>query len=366
MARMAKHKKLAPEEKTIFRGLTIARAGDLNAKKGRRKQWSDASIAQWVVLHGSKFVGEKLDGDVTHPVWSKEEFRRMLPLGKRLRTCKFVKLDWLEDSIHEKKRLPEAKDSHVEALKREHERERVALMVIKGQEKAEKEVDTNFYRVYRDHTYFPYEVKLKRTVWVAKEGVFQEEKFTLSLYGSYNDEPHLYWFVAKFSKKKGDSQPSFHRPGGSPGVFAREFTHFKYFFQTETASRIGIQRNKLMRTQRGGKPVGRAPAQYIPAEIAVIDTADATTADPTGTAQPVIPPAMVADTHNGHGEDTLSKIAAVAAKISDASSPADQLMTPASSPRADLSITVASFLPQERDEKHGDSATPLVDTPHSS
>jgi hypothetical protein len=98
----------------------------------------------------------------------------------------------------------------------------------------------------------------------------------------------------------------------------------------------------------------------MPAEIPVIaimkgDASSTATADSeTGTA-----PAAHA---NGNDEDTHSRIAAVAAKISDASSEAEHLMTPAPSPRGDLSITVASFS-QNGDGKHDTCGPSFVPAP---
>lgn len=44
------------KEKPIFRGLTIAAAGDL-AEGGRRSsQWTDTNITRWVELREGKFV----------------------------------------------------------------------------------------------------------------------------------------------------------------------------------------------------------------------------------------------------------------------------------------------------------------------
>ncbi|KAK4106743.1 hypothetical protein N658DRAFT_520225 [Parathielavia hyrcaniae] len=375
--------KLTRKETSLFLGLTIARAGDLKAKKGRRQQWSDANVAQWVALRGGKYVGEKLDGggDVTHLVCSRGEFRRRGGFNhghdpatpKLSKTCQIVSPDWLEDSMLKKKRQPEHDFSHVEQLKRERNREQKALMAIKGLEKAEKEVDPNFYHLHRDHTFFQYEVALTRRVWVAKEGVFQEERHLLSLYESNTGKPHLYWFVAKFYKKKGDSPSGFHRPSHAPGVFAREFAHFEYFFQekagipwAERLVKAGTAGKDRFQYQppTGGKPVGWAPAQYIPAEIPVIGTADVATDD---TPDSDTPPPAATDTDGNNGQDTLSKIAAVAAEMSDAPGQTDQLMTPAPSPRADLSIRVTSFMPQKNeDEKQIGPATPSVDTPAAS
>jgi hypothetical protein len=49
-----------------------------------------------------------------------------------------------------------------------------------------------------------------------------------------NASPHLYWFVAKFFKRKGDSQPNYYRPSNSPGLFWREFGLFEHFFEKKT------------------------------------------------------------------------------------------------------------------------------------
>lgn len=60
---------------------------------------------------------------------------------KRPRTCQIVTLDWLEDSMHKRKRLDEEPYSHLRALRRAQERERKRLMVVKGLEKAIKQVN---------------------------------------------------------------------------------------------------------------------------------------------------------------------------------------------------------------------------------
>lgn len=60
---------------------------------------------------------------------------------KRPKTCQIVSLDWLEDSMFKGRRLDEEPYSHSRALRRERERERRRLMVIKGLEKAVKEVN---------------------------------------------------------------------------------------------------------------------------------------------------------------------------------------------------------------------------------
>lgn len=64
----------------------------------------------------------------------------------------------------------------------------------------------------------------------------QTSQLTPPLYQLYesNARPHLYWFVAKFFKRKGDSQPNYYRPSDTPGLFWREFILFKHFFEKKT------------------------------------------------------------------------------------------------------------------------------------
>jgi hypothetical protein len=64
---------------------------------------------------------------------------------KRPKTCQIVTLDWLEDSIFAQKRLPEDRYSHLRELKRKREQERMRLKVIKGLEKAVREVNPSRY-----------------------------------------------------------------------------------------------------------------------------------------------------------------------------------------------------------------------------
>ncbi|KAK3296244.1 uncharacterized protein B0H64DRAFT_461274 [Chaetomium fimeti] len=288
------------KEKPIFRGLTIAAVGNL----GGSAQWTDTNIARWVGLREGRFVrdgagagagasvsmgagkiigvgngegtGAGGDAEVTHVVCTGEEFRRRGRLVKAAlkcpKTCHIVTLDWLEDSMLKGKRLDEELYSHLRALKRERERERKRLMVIKGLEKAVKEVNPNLYHLYRDHTFFQYEVVMTRD---NEEAGIQGERYILSMFESNNDKPRLYWFVAKYYKKKGDTQAKIHRPSHAPGMFAREFALFQSFFRVKTgiawAQRLvkeGTTDKRVFQYQppTGGKPVGWVPIEHVPVE----------------------------------------------------------------------------------------------------
>ncbi|KAK4242411.1 hypothetical protein C8A03DRAFT_29342 [Achaetomium macrosporum] len=281
------------KEKPIFRGLTIAAAGYLGGG-----QWTDTAISRWVGLREGKFVRE-MSEDVTHLVGLEDEFWRMGKMVKaalkRPKTCQVVTLDWLEDSMLKGKRLDEKPYSHLEVLKRERQRERKRMLVVKGLEKAVREANPSFYHIYCDHTFFRYEVVLTKD---DESAGIQGQRYILTLHESNNTQPYLYWFVARFYKEKGDTQAKIYRPSHAPGVFAREFALFESFFHKKTgvpweerlmkagttdksffqyqlpvsvlASEEVDERQQAyfnMNVQTGGKPVGWVPAEYIPGEI---------------------------------------------------------------------------------------------------
>ncbi|KAK4115028.1 hypothetical protein N656DRAFT_694761, partial [Canariomyces notabilis] len=251
----------------IFRGLRIAVAGDLT--RNRSSQWTEANIARWVALREGRFVRagagptQAVNGGgdgVTHLVCDKGEFERrsgrdiVREALKHQKTCHIVSLDWLEDSMLQAKRLPEEPYSFVRTLKQQREKERRRMMVIKGLEQAEKGVNPNFYHVYFDHTFFRYEIVLTRG---DEELGTQGERYILMIHES-NAKPHLYWFVIKYYKKKGDPQPKIHRPSGSPGLFSREFGLFEDFFHKKT----GIP--WVQRLIKAGTTIDKALFQYAP------------------------------------------------------------------------------------------------------
>ncbi|KAK3333539.1 hypothetical protein B0T19DRAFT_440293 [Cercophora scortea] len=241
------------KQKPIFKGLTIALAGELGG------QWTETNIARWVGLREGTFV-QQMDESVTHLVCSAEEFKKNGPKVKaalnRKGKCDVVTLDWLEDSMHKAQRLPEGKFSLIKALKAQRKKERDKVKIAKGLEQAEKSVNPNFYHVYCDSSYFFYQVTL--------DGKVEGERYILTLHESNSARPHMYWFVAKYYKKKGHTQALYYRPSECPGRFDGEFAHFKAFFQTKTGVPWDLRLSKAATGDftytppTGGKPVGFA------------------------------------------------------------------------------------------------------------
>ncbi|KAL2134271.1 hypothetical protein VTI74DRAFT_638 [Chaetomium olivicolor] len=356
----------ARKEKPIFRGLTIAAVGDL----GGSAQWTDTNIARWVGLREGKFVRDwelgkeaesAVEEGITHVVCSQEEFRRRESLVKaalkRPKTCQIVSLDWLEDSMLRRKRLDEEPYSHLKALKKERDRDRRRQMVLKGLERAEKEVNPNLYHLYRDYTFFPYEVVLTRD---DEEAGVQGERYILAIYES-SALPRLYWFVARYYRKKGDTQAKIYRPSYAPGVFAQEFALFESFFQiktgmpwTERLIKAGIMDKPFFRYQppTGGKPLGWVPKEFIPAEgddVAATDGAVRTAAAPEEETT------AAAGTEGNGREGTNATLTIKTFSDADIPDPQHQsptLITPAATPRADrfVGVIIPSY---DEDEEQG-------------
>ncbi|KAK1832308.1 hypothetical protein QBC39DRAFT_281480, partial [Podospora conica] len=252
-------------EKPIFKDLVIAIAGPLEG------QWTDLNVSRWVSQRAGRFAAQ-MSAAVTHLVCSDEAFKARGPRGistdASTSKCFLVTKDWLEDSINAKKRLSEEEFGVDKAEKQARRKKKEEMRKAKGEEMALRAVNPDLYHTYRDRTFFKYKVVISRV----DEGV--ERRFELSLHESNNARPHLYHFVAKFFKRKGDSQPNYYRPSATPGCFSREFGLFTHFFEKRT----GIPWEKRLIWHKledegrrffyepptGGKPVGWAPKEFIP------------------------------------------------------------------------------------------------------
>ncbi|KAK3313814.1 hypothetical protein B0H66DRAFT_362840 [Apodospora peruviana] len=217
------------DPKPIFRDLVIAVSGFLGGEP-----WTDVNIARWVSLRQGTF-SQQMNASVTHLVCSEAEVKSGSPrvqeaLRRGCKSCKVVTRDWLEDSMHADRRLPEVQFSPVKVVRKERKKELHKLQVMKGNLLAERAVNTNLYHDYQDGTYFKYTVTITRDDEV--NGVFGE-RYILLLQES-NAKPHLYWFFAKFYKSKTNTHAHIYRPSTIPGSFEREFRYFKSFFEKKT------------------------------------------------------------------------------------------------------------------------------------
>ncbi|KAI1492062.1 hypothetical protein F5X96DRAFT_427889 [Biscogniauxia mediterranea] len=260
----------------IFRGCDIAMAGPLDGDRG----WKVSDVERWVTCWGGTF-SHALDPGVTHLLATEDQFRQRAPRVREVTTAMrggvrvqvhVVTPDWLEDSINRRRRLPERLYSLRRRAQREEDaRRRRRERARRGIEMSEKSVDPNCYHVYRDVTFFEYNITLTRDD-EASGNIGQ--KYILTLWES-NAKPHLYHFVAKFLKRPGSgSAPCYFRPSGSPRKLAHELALFKDFFRRRTGllwdDRVRRAGTKPQRFQyappTGGKPIGlidgRAPSIF--------------------------------------------------------------------------------------------------------
>ncbi|KAM7200234.1 hypothetical protein V8F33_003952 [Rhypophila sp. PSN 637] len=210
----------------IFQGLVIA----VTSFKGG--EWNETNMSRWISLRKGR-LSSQVDASVTHLICSEEDVKNKHPKVREaqkrgIKKCKLVTLDWLEDSMHAKRVLPEGDFSPQKALLKAKKIEARKKKVEKGFEQAVKTVNTNLYHHYQDHTYFTYVVTLRR------DHVTPGERYVLFLEESNNSKPHLYWFFAKYYKNKGNTYAHVYRPSFTCGRFQREFDHFKNFFKTKT------------------------------------------------------------------------------------------------------------------------------------
>ncbi|KAL1908881.1 hypothetical protein Sste5344_005238 [Sporothrix stenoceras] len=154
----------------ILRGITVAIAGSLGPG------WSDADVARWMAYNGGKFVASLSSSNangVTHLLCSRDEYAKpkrqqcgalKVALQKNVR---IVTKDWLEDSLHRRRRRPKRPYLLKPILKEEQQspevlRQKALALRERGRREGESFIDSSLYRLYRDCTGFAYRVTLRR------------------------------------------------------------------------------------------------------------------------------------------------------------------------------------------------------------
>ncbi|KAM5359094.1 hypothetical protein ACJZ2D_014737 [Fusarium nematophilum] len=243
----------------IFKGRVIAAAGPLPG------QFTVDKLKIWTSKRKGVFRDD-FDDDVTHLLCTQEQFEKKVPRVRealeRGKSCHLVHLDWFEFSTVKEKRQPEQLYSMRSIHAKHKAKKREQARIEKGKRDGEKFVNTNFYHIYTDRSNFDYQISITRDDEDTGE---MGQRYTLCLWES-NASPHLYWFTAKFLKRRGDSQPSYHRPSSCPGKWRAEFDKFQDFFQIKTGinweDRVTLAMTKpspyfQYAPPEDGSPVGR-------------------------------------------------------------------------------------------------------------
>ncbi|KAI4202671.1 MAG: hypothetical protein LQ346_001933 [Caloplaca aetnensis] len=172
-------------------GLTIAATGDFGSGRGHEKlkQWVEKNGGQWAI---------KMSEDVTHLICTKEDYRIKAPMVKhalRLKMFNIVTYDWLEDSLIKRYRLaPKGEYLVARAIKdakkvKQVRKQAKKEVISKGGAQVPSITETlrrpiptyctvesfkkecqdiqaqlfsDRYHVYRDSTFFAYDVSLVR------------------------------------------------------------------------------------------------------------------------------------------------------------------------------------------------------------
>ncbi|KAI8715456.1 BRCT domain-containing protein [Fusarium sp. LHS14.1] len=243
----------------IFKGRVLAAAGPLPG------QLTVENLKRWASIRKGDFV-DHFDEDVTHLLCTREQFDKRVPRVKdalkRGKRFHIVHCDWFEFSAVKNKRLPEKEFSMRNILAKQNAKRRERARIERGKRDGEKFVNTNFYHIYRDRSNFVYQLDITRDDEAAGEF---GQKYTLCLWES-NAKPHLYWFTAKFTKRKGNSQPTYHRPSICPDKWRPQMDLFMEFFRVKTGipweDRVTLAMTMpspyfQYEPPTGGKPLGR-------------------------------------------------------------------------------------------------------------
>ncbi|KAI1464986.1 uncharacterized protein F4812DRAFT_462307 [Daldinia caldariorum] len=243
----------------VFANCKISLAGTLGG------DWTCANVARWTAYSGGEFGNGVGDKKVTHVLATPGQYNARLPTVKKaLKTGAYVVTkDWFEDSLAKKRRLNELDYSLKNADIKANAKKALDAKIQKGIEEGKTFVNTNLYHVYRDKTFFRYEITLTRD---DEETGNVGQKYQLFLWES-NAWPHLYVFAAKYYKKPRDNRPTVYRPREDPVEMGRALADFKRFFYQKTGlcwdDRIAgagtTEKSKFQYkppNQTGGKPVG--------------------------------------------------------------------------------------------------------------
>ncbi|TQW00388.1 anthranilate synthase component II [Cordyceps javanica] len=209
------------------------------------------NLRTWIPLRKGRFA-EQFEDEVTHLLCTHKQFKKRVPLVKKVlqnyKRVHIVHYDWLEFSAVANRRLPEWEYSMRNIVAKERAEKREKNRQESGRREGERGVNPTLFHVYQDREFFRYQIDLTRNK--SDDGEFGQ-RYTLTLWES-NAKPHLYWFTAKFMRRKGDLHAGYHRPSSCSGKWRHEMDLFKNFFRIKTG--IEWQDRVLL---EGGKPVGR-------------------------------------------------------------------------------------------------------------
>ncbi|KAL8717949.1 MAG: hypothetical protein Q9225_004868 [Loekoesia sp. 1 TL-2023] len=272
-------------------GLTIAATGDFGSKR------SHANLKQCIERNGGQWA-TKIAPGVTHLVCTKEDYRSKAPMVKqalRLKLFTIVTYDWLEgkshpnllctkgntdvvipDSLMKGYRLAPKGDYLVaraikDAKKIKKEKKRMKKETIKKGvddfkkecQDIQKQLFSDRYHIYRDSTYFAYDITLVRVNLLQNKS----ERYVLRLCTTH-DVPKYYASLLTYHTHGSPAHKSILAPIGSD--FATAFGAFVKAFKAKTK----VEWDERLKTRKweegafvytppkGGEPKGEVPGDF--------------------------------------------------------------------------------------------------------
>ncbi|KAI8952061.1 hypothetical protein F4801DRAFT_577935 [Xylaria longipes] len=247
----------------IFKDCVVSIAGDLDDY-----DWREEKVKQWVQYWGGAF-SSIVDGNVTHLLCTRNNFKKKIAdvrVALKSKNTKIVMRDWLEDSINKKLRLKTLPYQLDEEARQEEVKKRKIQKMQTYSKNAEDYVDERFWHIYRDRTYFQYQIQLKRD---DKESGNVGEKHLLTLWES-NAKPYNYRCTTLFTKK-GKNKASRYPLNETPVDLKTGLKTFEKFFKKkagitweERIEKVGTTGLEHFQYQppSGGKPVGLVKGRH--------------------------------------------------------------------------------------------------------
>ncbi|KAI0460407.1 hypothetical protein F5B21DRAFT_6858 [Xylaria acuta] len=241
----------------IFKDCVVSIAGDLDDY-----DWREEKVKQWVQYWGGTF-SSIVDSNVTHLLCTRTNFKKKIAdvrVALKSKDTKIVMRDWLEDSINKKARLKTLPYQLDEEARQEEAKGRKIQKTKTYSKNVDGYVDERFWHVYRDSTYFQYQIELKRD---DKDSGNVGEKHLLTLWES-NAKPCNYRCTTLFTKKS-KNKASRYPLNETPVDLKTGLKTFETFFKKKTSilwddriEKMGTTGPEHFQYQppSGGKPVG--------------------------------------------------------------------------------------------------------------
>ncbi|KAL9059899.1 MAG: hypothetical protein Q9162_000969 [Coniocarpon cinnabarinum] len=224
-----------------IKGRVVCITGDFGAKR------TAADLKRWIESNGGQFC-TGVSAHVTHLVCSKAAWKAQNPVVKaalKFARINIVSYDWLEDSLLEGRKQPEAPYLWTNLEKKRAEKnakikednqkyidaKQPVKSFVKGCSLASEDLHSDNYHIYQDDTTFAYHITLTRP---DAQGI-NLDKIVLRLYETNTRRPAQYAVVAIYDKHEPTTRKPDTRvlvPIGCP--FHTAFAAFRKFFQKVT------------------------------------------------------------------------------------------------------------------------------------